>query len=221
MKEIRMMDVPLIDFMSRMTDIQTTAYKEDLEIDIAILNEIKTTKDLRKCELPNSFFWISRRHGTNMVPVTKAFFDETSANSVLTYYAETDPSNIRIFLVEPTEIDPDEDRTLYGSVCELDPQNTLEFMKKNCLHYKNHNEAQEASVRLDYALTQRSALNERFPYADEIPKDIKETYIQIREKHRLLNEKRNHLPVINHEDYLSKASLRKMAPKKEKREKGR
>lgn len=221
MKEVRMMDVPIVEFMTRMTDIHTEAWKEDLSIDIHILERIKTPEDLRRCELPNAFFWISRRHGTNMIPEAKAFFDETSANSVLTYYMENDPDNIRVFLLEPSEIAQGEKKTLYGSVCELDPQETLRFMKANSLHYESSRAAGEASVRLDYALSDYGFLNERFPYADEIPKDIKETYIQVREKHRLMNEKRNHLAVVNYEDYLDKAARQKKAPKREQKKKGR
>ena len=221
MNEVRMMDVPIIDFMTRMTDIHTEAWKSDLDIDINVMNEIKEPKELRRCEIPNSFFWISRRHGTNLIPSQKAFFDETSANSVLNYYMETDPANIRLFLIEPTEIENDESKTLYGIICELDPEKTLLFMKKNSLHYKNRAEAQEASVRLDYTMTEYSALNERFSYAEEIPNDVKETYIQIREKHRLLKEKRNHLPTVNYEDFLSRAARQKKTTKKEQKAKGR
>lgn len=221
MKEVRMMDVPIIDFITRMTDIHTQAWKEDVEIDIGVLSDIKTRSDLRRCELPNSYFWISRRHGTNLIPEALAYFDEATANSVLTYYLENDPGNIRLFLIEPEEIEEGKKRTLYGSVCELDPKETLGFLKKNCLHYKSRNEASEASTRLDYALSEYGRLHESFSYAKEIPEDIKETYIQVREKHRLINEKRNHLSVVNYEDFLSKAARTNTMQKKNQKAKGR
>ena len=115
----------ILNFLEKIVQRNTLAYKEDFDVDKEILWNSAQESSLEN----RSFLWMSRPCGTWCVPEREVFLDDTNANCIWTHYADC-PDGILAYRVV---IEGIRDGKLAGKAIPLDYAKQAQRVVKSAL----------------------------------------------------------------------------------------